>query len=84
MSIPTSSIWHVVICRKDVEELIKQVELTKFCSITVTRIWAEIPSTNYYIYMRCTKKAKEKPKITRFLNLHTDFSSHIQVHWSNT
>ena len=30
MSIPSSSIWHIVICRKDVEQLIKQVGLTKF------------------------------------------------------
>ena len=30
MSIPSSSMWHIVICRKDVEHLIKQVELTKF------------------------------------------------------
>ena len=30
MSIPSSSMWHIVICRKDVEQLIKQVELTKF------------------------------------------------------
>lgn len=29
LSIPSSSIWHIVICRKDVEQLIKQVELTK-------------------------------------------------------
>ena len=30
MSIPSSSIWNIVICRKDVEQLSKQVELTKF------------------------------------------------------
>ena len=30
MSIPSSSIWNIVICRKDVEQLSKQVALTKF------------------------------------------------------
>ena len=30
MSIPSSSIWNIVICRKDVEQLSKEVELTKF------------------------------------------------------
>ena len=30
MSIPSSSIWNIVICRKDVEQLSEQVELTKF------------------------------------------------------
>ena len=29
-SIPSSSIWNIVICRKDVEQLSEQVELTKF------------------------------------------------------
>ena len=30
MSIPSSSIWNIVICRKDVEQLSKRVALTKF------------------------------------------------------
>ena len=30
MSIPSSSIWNIVICRKDVEQQSKQVALTKF------------------------------------------------------